>query len=179
MPSQGYVRFPTIYRERIVFVAEDDLWLVSSEGGRAERLTAGVGEIKYPRFSPDGAWLAFMGKEERPGEVYIMSEQGSEASRLTFEGVSNVSGWSFDGQAIVYASSSRGAHRGEDMLYAVGLHGGEARQLPLGLANAVAYGPGGATVLGRNIGEPARWKRYRGGTAGYLWCDASGNGEFK
>src|SRR5262245_49296235 len=39
MPSQGYVRFPTIYRDRVVFVAEDDLWQVSSEGGRAERLT--------------------------------------------------------------------------------------------------------------------------------------------
>lgn len=179
MPSQGYVRFPTIYRERIVFVAEDDLWLVSSEGGRAERLTAGVGEIKCPRFSPDGAWLAFMGKEEGPGEVYIMSEQGSEAQRLTFEGVSNVSGWSADGQSIVFASSARGAHRGEDMLYTVSPLGGGVQTLSLGLANAVAYGPSGGMVLGRNIGEPARWKRYRGGTAGYLWCDARGDGEFK
>ena len=40
MPSQGYVRFPAIHQDRIVFVSEDDLWLLSSEGGRAERLTA-------------------------------------------------------------------------------------------------------------------------------------------
>lgn len=32
MPSQGYVRFPTIFRDWIVFVAEDDLWLLSTEG---------------------------------------------------------------------------------------------------------------------------------------------------
>jgi tricorn protease len=33
MSTHGYVRFPTIYQDRIIFVSEDDLWLVSSEGG--------------------------------------------------------------------------------------------------------------------------------------------------
>lgn len=179
MPSQGYIRFPTIFQDQVVFVAEDDLWFVSIAGGRAERLTAGVGEVRYPRFSPDGVWLAFMSKEEGPGEVYVMSAQGSEARRLTFEGVLNVSGWSPVDQKIIYASSARGAHRGEDMLYAVDPLEGEAHLQPLGLANAIAYGPRGGIVLGRNINEPARWKRYRGGTTGYLWCSIHGDGNFK
>ncbi len=179
MPSQGYVRFPTIYRDRIVFVAEDDLWQISSDGGRAERLTSSVGEIRYPRFSPDGLWLAFLGKEEGPSEVYVMAAEGSEARRLTYEGVSNVAGWSPAGDAILFASAAGSAHYGENMLYAIAPEGGEARLLPVGMANAIAYGPGQAVVIGRNIGEPARWKRYRGGTAGYLWCDAHGSGEFR
>jgi tricorn protease len=179
MPSQGYVRFPTLYQNRIVFVAEDDLWQVASEGGRAERLTAGVSETRSPRFSPDGAWLAFLGREEGPDEVYLMSIEGSEARRLTFQGVSNVVGWSPEGETILFASSARSAHSREDRLYAVNTQGGEAHQLPVGLANAISYGPHGGVVIGRNIGEPARWKRYRGGTAGYLWCDVDGNGEFR
>src|SRR5205807_9657953 len=84
MSTQGYVRFPTIHQDRIIFVAEDDLWYVSSEGGRAERLTAGVGEVSYPHFSPDGELLAFVGSEEGPSEVYVMTSLGGNAHRLSF-----------------------------------------------------------------------------------------------
>ena len=108
-----------------------------------------------------------------------MSTQGSEARRLTFQGVSNVVGWSPEDGAILFASSANSAHSREERLYAISPHGGEARQLPVGLANVISYGPRGGVVIGRNIGEPARWKRYRGGTAGYLWCDVDGSGEFR
>ncbi len=180
MSTQGYVRFPTIYQDRIIFVSEDDLWLVSSEGGRAERLTAGVGEVSYPHFSPDGELLAFVGREEGPSEVYVMPSPGGVAQRLTFQSSScRVAGWDPTGDAILYASNAGQALSGHNAIFAISHQGGQPSQIPVGIANAISYGPEGGVVIGRNTHEPARWKRYRGGTAGHLWCDPTGSGTFQ
>src|SRR5271165_7129719 len=94
MQSQGYIRFPTIFNDAIIFVSEDDLWFVASTGGRAERLTASVSEVQYPHFSPDGIQLAFVGREEGPSEVYVMPASGGPAQRLTHQAAScRVLGW--------------------------------------------------------------------------------------
>src|ERR1700730_1705158 len=181
MPYQGYVRFPTIYQDRIVFVSEEDLWLTSSEGGRAERLTAGVGRATYPRFSPDGEQLAFVGREEGPGEVYVMTALGGPSQRLTFhaDASAQVLACSPTNDAILYASSAGQFTYNYQVIYSVSPQGGEPLQLPLGMANAISYGPTGGIVLGRNIDEAAYWKRYRGGTVGHLWCDLNGDGSFQ
>lgn len=177
---QGYIRFPHIYQDHIVFVAEDDLWLVSDRGGRAERLTAAVDKLQYPRFSPDGQWLAFVGEEEGPAEVYVMPASGGPATRLTFQDANcRVLGWTSDSKEILYASNTGQYTPRFYTIYAISPEGGMARQLSVGMANAISYGPHGGVVLGRNIREPAYWKRYHGGTAGHLWCDIEGNGTFR
>jgi tricorn protease len=53
------------------------------------------------------------------------------------------------------------------------------RQLKLGDALTVSISKSGAVAIGRNNLDPARWKRYRGGTAGELWVGPSVDGDFK
>src|SRR6185437_14248758 len=69
--------------------------------------------------------------------------------------------------------------RGELWLWEVALTGGLPRRLSLGPASAISRGPNGGVVLGRHTADPARWKRYRGGTAGDLWVDPTGSGDFQ
>ena len=52
--------------------------------------------------------------------------------------------------------------------------GGEPQCLSYGPANHIDFSDAGGVVLGRLTREPARWKRYRGGTAGQLWVDIEG-----
>ena len=84
MGVHGYLRFPTIFDDAVIFTAEDDLWRVGVEGGRAERLTAGVAESAHAHFSPDGQLVAFKERSEGPAEIYVMPAEGGEAQRLTF-----------------------------------------------------------------------------------------------
>ncbi len=181
MPAEnGYYRQPTIFGNTIVFVSEDDLWVVSAEGGLARRLTTTPGAVAFPAFSPDGKWIAFTGREEGPLEIYVTEADGGAPRRLTWIGVSSlVAGWNPDGRSILFASNWQQPFQGSLALHSVPVNGGVPKPLGLGPARAISFQPGGpGVVLGRNTADPARWKRYRGGTAGRLWIDRTGSGDF-
>ena len=172
----GYYRYPSIYKDKIVFVAEDDLWLVNANGGKARRLTANLGEVSHPFFSPDGKWIAFIGREEGDIEVYLMPASGGPAKRLTYLGKNTiVLGWK-EGK-IIFASNAGQPFRHLLWLYEVNMEGSDPQKLPYGPARNISFGKKGI-VIGRNTGDPARWKRYRGGTAGEIWVDEKGTGKF-
>jgi tricorn protease len=144
------------------------------------RLTANLAEVSHPFLSPDGSNLAFMGREEGHMEVYSMPADGGVAKRLTFLGSrSVVVGWSPDSQSIIFASNTDRPFRHIFNLYAISPEGGLPERLPMGLAHTISYGANGGVVIGRNTNDPARWKRYRGGTAGVIWIDPEGTGEFR
>ncbi|MCG3174876.1 MAG: Tricorn protease [Myxococcota bacterium] len=181
----GYYRFPAIHNQTVVFVSEDDLWTVPLKGGAARRLTSGLGGAAYPVISPDGQTIAFTGEEEGNTEVYVMPADGGPAQRLTYQGAGcRTAGWTPDGGGVVYVSTARQPFPKIWSAWEVPLWGGDPRPLNLGPASFFAYGPKRgegrhARVLTRFQDDPARWKRYRGGTAGVIWVDTKGDGDFR
>ena len=181
MLNGGYFRLPTINGDTVVYCCEGDLWSVPAAGGVSSRLTANLGGAFSPALSPDGTRLAFTGQDEQHPEVYVMDAAGGPATRITWLGATaSVRGWTADGR-IVFISEAGQPFASTTLAYAVAPEpGAQPEVLPFGPVRDVAFQPGGPGVLlGRHTVDPARWKRYRGGTAGNLWIDVRGNGAFR
>ncbi len=176
MKNSGYYRFPDILDDIVVFVSEDDLWQVSRNGGLARRLTANLSHLSFPKISPDGEWLVYAASEEGYSELYVMPVNGGFQKRITFLGtISTPLGWSEDNKYIFFSSNFEQAYG--TSIYKISIEGGEPIKISIGNANKISFGEKGV-VIGRHNRDAARWKRYKGGTAGEIWIDNENNGEF-
>lgn len=173
MPTNnfGYFRHPSLSDDSIIFVCEDDLWTVSKDGGKARRLTAGLSECTHPKVSPDGEKIAFVARDEGHPEVYIMDVDGGPSKRLTYLGadILTVCGWSSDSKEIYFVSNSATPFAKYLQGYAISISGGMPRAMNLGPMHYFSMDSKGNALIGTNNSDPARWKRYKGGTAGEIW----------
>ncbi|WP_406014976.1 PDZ domain-containing protein [Streptomyces sp. NBC_00984] len=185
MTQPAYLRYPHVQGDSIAFTAEDDVWLAPLDGGRAWRVSADNRPVTHPRISPDGTRVAWTSTRDGAPEVHIAPADGGPSQRLTYWGDARtaVHGWTPGGEVLAISAQGQASLR-RTWARAVPVDGGPARTLPYGPVGSVAYGPGGrvlllAVTMGR---EAARWKRYRGGTAGKLWIEqespADGPAEF-
>ena len=169
--SSGYLRYPHIHGDLLTFVAGDDIWLAPAAGGRAWRLSADDVPVSYPRFARDGSKLAWTSSRDGNPEVYCTEVDGSTASRLTYWGdpQTRVTGWTAAGEVLAITAANQPAAKYR-RAYAVPGGGAPPRLLPFGTVTDVAIEDTGTALLtGSVLGEPASWKRYRGGRTGKLW----------
>jgi tricorn protease len=177
------LRFPAVHGGTIVFTQAGDLHAVPASGGAARRLTSHPGYECFPRFSPDGKWLAFTGQYDGNTEVYLMPAEGGDPRRLTVTatlgrddvsdrmGPNNiVMGWTPDSKRVVFRSRMREANDFIGQLYMVGLDGGLPEQLPFSRGGFCSYSPDGSRLAYNRVFREFRtWKRYRGGMADDIW----------
>jgi len=177
----SYFRFPHISGDDVVFVAENDVWLASRDGGRAYRVSADHAPARSPRLSPDGSHVAWTADRDGAFEVYVAPAAGGTSRRLTFWGQQRtlVRAWLSDDEILVVSTTGQ-AERQRAFAHAVPLDGSPSRRLPYAWIDDIALGPDvGALLSTATTVEPAWWKRYRGGTAAQLWLDKEGDGEFE
>lgn len=174
--QNGYYMDPALHGDRVVFVAEGDLWAATVTGGVATRLTTHPEEELDPAISPDGRWLAFTGTYEGPREVYVMPVTGGLPRRLTYEGGATVAGWTPDGR-VLYATS-RYATLPQLHLVSLDPATGIRETIPLADAAEGAWSPeSGDLYFTRFAAQGSQTKRYRGGTAQSIWRWGEGESE--
>jgi tricorn protease len=177
----GYLMFPHVQGDLLTFVAEDDVWLAPPAGGQAWRRAAGGGRARRPRLAPGGDQVAWRARHDGTAEIYVSAPDGADARQLTYWGdeSTDVCGWTTGGQLLAVSAAGQPF---DSLCWAHALSvtepagpPGDSR-LPYGQVIDVAAGPAGTALLTGTWGQdPARWKRYRGGTAGRLWV-APGDG---
>ena len=174
--APGLFQQPSLSRDLVAFTYAGDIWVVPRQGGRATRLTTGVGVESSPVFSPDGTTLAFTGEYDGNVDVYTVPVAGGVPTRITYHPANDaVVGWSRDGKSILFRSD-RQAYSRLVQLFSVPATGGPASALPLPMAFAGSLSADGSTIaynplppaFGTNFTSYVAWGSYRGGRAGVV-----------
>ncbi|HTZ42437.1 MAG TPA: S41 family peptidase [Jatrophihabitans sp.] len=180
--TPSYLRFPHLVGDRLVFAADDDVWLASGAGGLASRLTADRCPVSRPRLSPDGATVAWLSRRAGVPEAFALPVGGGPVRQLSHLGDERVQllGFLPDGRLVLSSSAGRPS-RDERWGWALDPAEAEpvAQPLPYGPINGITVSSNGAVLVGNGSGkDPAHWKRYRGGNAGRLWLAPAGGADF-
>ena len=172
------LRFPDVRGDKIAFVYGGDIWLASTSGGVARRVTTHPGRELFPKFSPDGKWLAFTGQYDGNFNVYVMSAEGGQPRQLTFYqgsahplndrmGIHNmVINWTPDSKRIVFLSRRDASNGWIKRPFTVSIDGGLPEPLPMDQGGLTSFNSDGTKIAYNRIFRNFRtWKRYTGGLA--------------
>ncbi|HUP48026.1 MAG TPA: PDZ domain-containing protein [Thermoanaerobaculia bacterium] len=175
------LRQPDIHGDKIAFVYAGDIWVVDVRGGEARRLTSDAGMEYFPKFSPDGRFIAFTGEYSGSVQVFVIPTEGGTPRQLTFYndvgpmpprgGIDNrILDWTPDGQHILFLPHRLPWSDRMAQPYIVPVAGGMEKALAIPEAGGGMYSPDGTKIVYTPIEREFRtWKRYRGGRAQDVW----------
>ena len=164
-------RHPDYHSGKVAFSYLGDIWVANEDGSNVMRLTDSRGREIYPRFSPDGKWIAFSSNRYGNNDVFVAPAAGGTPRRLTFHtGNDEVVGWTRDSQQIVFrAVHGDGAFPNTATLYVIPVGGGQEQPLPVDWGYWGNFSPDGKSLVFNR--HPAVWTRqhYRGSFSADLW----------
>ena len=193
MQEGRLMRFPDIYKDKVVFFYGGNLWLASTSGGAARRITSSQGRELFPKFSPDGKWIAFTGQYDGNFNVYVMPAEGGTPKRLTISatlgrddvsdrmGPNNiVMAWQNTKPLIVFRSRMKSFNDFIGSLFTVGLDAELPQQVPVPRGGFVSFSPDDSKMAYNRVFREFRtWKHYRGGMADDIWIYEFNTGDIE
>ncbi len=169
-PHAGMLRYPDISGTTITFVYANDIWTVPREGGSATPLASPPGPESFPRFSPDGRAIAFVGNYDGNRDIYTVPTEGGLPARLTHHPeTETLCDWTADGRLLFFTNGLAGLAR-QTQLFTVPPQGGLPVKLPVPYGANGAISPDGQWLAYTpHTIDHRTWKRYRGGMATDIW----------
>src|SRR5688500_11694441 len=164
------LRFPDVSATHIVFVYNNDVWLVEKAGGTAIPISSPAGIELLPRFSPDGTYVAFSARYDGVWDVYEMPVAGGIPTRLTYNtDWENISDYTPDGKVLFAAEDGQTPR--QNNLFTI-----DPRQprlpepMPVQMAEFGSVSPDGQWLAFTPWSyEWGSWNRYQGGSTSDIW----------
>ncbi|MBP6705481.1 MAG: PD40 domain-containing protein, partial [Vicinamibacteria bacterium] len=103
----------------IVFELAGELYTLPMAGGKASPLSTGLAFDSQPRYSPDGAHVAFLSDRDGADNLWIMKADGSGARQITKEKQASFASpaWTEDGQSVIVSKNTPGLRTFELWVY--------------------------------------------------------------
>ncbi len=164
------LRHPSYHKGRVAFSYMGDIWSANENGSGIERLTVHRAREVYPRYSPDGQWIAFSSNRQGNYDVWVMPARGGAARQLTYHsGNDTAVGWTPDGKKIIFQAARGLLFPGISNLYKIPLEGGLEQPVPTDWGYWGSYAADGQKLAFNR--HPMVWSRkhYRGSYAADLW----------
>lgn len=160
-------RYMDVSDTQITFVYGGDVWLVDKAGGMAVPLTNSPGEESYPKFSPDGQYIAYTAEYRGNMDVYVVPITGGLPTRVTYQShADRMIDWHPDGDHLLFASRRAMGQRRSRQFFKVSKTGGLPEKLAIPYGELASYSPNGKQLAYiTKITENYPFKRYRGGLA--------------
>ncbi len=164
------LRHPSYHNGKVAFSYLGDIWVANEDGSNLQRLTVHKARDIYPRFSPDGRWIAFSSNRYGNYDVFVIPATGGEAKQLTYHsGNDTVVDWAPDSKHVIFQANRGRMFPGIPSLYEVSIDGGLERPLETDWGFWGGYSPDGKKLAFNR--HPMVWwrKHYRGSYAADLW----------
>ncbi len=170
-PHAGMLRFPDVSAKLVTFVYANDLWTVPREGGVATPLASPPGAESFPRFSPDGSTIAFVGNYDGNQDLYTVAVGGGTPRRVTHHPeTETLCDWTPDGKSLMFFTNGFAGLARQQELWTVSADGGLPGKLPVPYgANGAISADGQWLAYTLHTADGRTWKRYRGGMSTDVW----------
>lgn len=147
--SQKLLRQPALNSDgsMIAFTYQGDIWIVSSKGGEAKRITVHKAYETNPRFSADGKKIFFSSNRYGNNDLFVIELNGNGIKRLTFNSANDNISSVTKGNEILF-TTSRENQQIERLpeIYAISENGGTEYKKLTALGFDPSTSPDGAFI---------------------------------
>lgn len=172
--------------KEVCFTYKGDIYVVSSQGGRARQLTTNQAYDTRPMWTPDGKSILFSSDRAGSQDLYVVPAEGGSPVRITTHSGNEIPEGFLNDSTVIFSASVMPSR--EDIqfpsgtfrqMYTVSLNGGRPKMLTPVTMESVSVSENGTLLYQDVKGYEDKWRKHHTSsiTRDIWMCSAAGDGK--